>query len=520
MRLRTTGPKASAVACLLVAAAAVASTGLGRPAAAVPAVLLASPAGTNLIVNPGAEAGAASAAGWDAVTIPGWQVDEGLPTVVDYGTAGFPSITDPGPAHRGHQLFAGGAGGTAELVQDVPIRPASGSATATANYDVSAWLGGTTTSSASISVEFLSAGHEVLASKSTEPVTGKGSKGAASLSLRQLRGTLPAGTATAEVELVLATSLTDYDGPYAPQVGYDRAVADDVTFHVPTALAGSRVLKVPADAVPRYQHVFVYYFENEDFRSIIGNTLQAPYINSLLPQASLLANFYAEEHPSDGNYLALAGGSTFGIPLTDPLEENPTYTIDAKNIGDLLDAAGESWKGYLQSADGPCDDTVHGEYWDDDLPFLYFRDIRERPAYCAAHLVPLSRLAADLKHTSTTPSFSWVSPNDCADMEGCGITAGDDFLATTLGEVLASPAWTTQRSLVIITFDEDDYDYARPAQLVPTVILGSQGVKKGFVSMVRYTHYSLARTIETALGLPSMTLNDKYAQPVNDVFSH
>jgi hypothetical protein len=103
-------------------------------------------------------------------------------------------------------------------------------------------------------------------------------------------------------------------------------------------------------------------------------------------------------------------------------------------------------------------------------------------------------------------------------MEGCGITAGDTFLAQTLGEILRSPAWTTQRSLVIITFDEDGYDFERPAQLVPTIILGSQDVRQGWVSMTRYTHYSLLRTIEAALGLGTLTDNDLYAQPVNDVF--
>ena len=95
----------------------------------------------------------------------------------------------------------------------------------------------------------------------------------------------------------------------------------------------------PAAHVPRYQHVFLFYFENQDFGSVIGNTRQAPYLNRLLPRGSLLANLFAEEHPSDGNYLAMAGGSTFGVPLTDPLEANPRYTITARNIGDLLDAA-------------------------------------------------------------------------------------------------------------------------------------------------------------------------------------
>src|SRR5690348_18409638 len=69
-----------------------------RPAAAVRP-------GTSLVANGGAETGAASAQGWDAVTIPGWQVRRGLPTVVRYGTRGFPGHRAGGPG----KLFAGGA---------------------------------------------------------------------------------------------------------------------------------------------------------------------------------------------------------------------------------------------------------------------------------------------------------------------------------------------------------------------------------------------------------------------------
>jgi YVTN family beta-propeller protein len=161
---------------------------------------------------------------------------------------------------------------------------------------------------------------------------------------------------------------------------------------------------------------------------------------------------------------------------------------------------------------------VHGYYWDDDLPFLYFSDIRQRPAYCAAHVLPLESMAPDLASAATTPSFVWVGANDCDDMEGCGIRAGDRFLAQQLGQIMRSPAWRTQRSLAIITWDEDSYDHERPAQWVPTLVLGSAGVKRGFVSPVRYTHYGLLRTIEGALGLGHLTANDLYAQPANDVF--
>ena len=488
-----------------------------RPATARPAA--AARPGTNLLLNPGAAAGEVSRQGWDAVTIPGWQISTGLPTVVGYGTKGFPGATGAPPPGHPARLFAGGAGGPAVLTQQVPLRTAGGrSVRPGTRFQIAGWLGGTATSKASFEVVFLSGAGRKLGERSIGPVGGPGDTSPSGLAFRQGSGPLPPGTRSAELELNLRTSLTNYNGPDAPQAGYDRAVAGGLRFSV-SAPVRAQVLTPPAARVPRYQHVFLFYFENEDFGQIVGNTKQAPYMNSLLPRASLLGQFYAEEHPSDGNYLALAGGSTFGVPLDDPAEENPLYTIDARNIGDLVDAAHGTWKGYLQSAAGPCDNTVHGYYWDDDLPLMYFADVRERPAYCAAHMVPLASLATDLRKASTTPNFAWVSPDDCFDMESCGIKAGDDFLKAELGLIMRSPAWTRQRSLAIITFDEDGQDYQHPAQRVATIVLGSHGVRPGYVSPVRYTHYSLLRTIEAALGLGTLTRNDLYAQPVNDIFT-
>jgi hypothetical protein len=54
---------------------------------------------------------------------------------------------------------------------------------------------------------------------------------------------------------------------------------------------------------------------------------------------------------------------------------------------------------------------------------------------------------------------------------------------------------------------------------VATIVVGSRGpVRAGYVSQVRYDHYSTARTIEAALGLAPFTANDEYAVPFSDVF--
>jgi hypothetical protein len=81
--------------------------------------------------------------------------------------------------------------------------------------------------------------------------------------------------------------------------------------------------------------------------------------------------------------------------------------------------------------------------------------------------------------------------------------------------LLASPAFTTQRSLLVLTFDEDDQS---DGNHIPTILVGS-GITPGTQSSAPYTHYSVLKTIETAWSLPPLTANDAAAQPIADIFS-
>lgn len=206
----------------------------------------AAPPGSNLLLNPGAGAGDTSKLGWDAVTIPGWQVSQGLPTVVSYGTKRFPGASGAQPTGHPARLFAGGAGGTAVLTQQVPLRTAAGHGVPPGTrYHVSAWLGGTVVSKASLEVIFLSAAGKALGERRIGPVGGAGDASHPEFAWRQGSGTLPRGTRSARAVLDLATSLTNYNGPYAPQVGYDRATAGGLRFSVSAPVRGLALARPP-----------------------------------------------------------------------------------------------------------------------------------------------------------------------------------------------------------------------------------------------------------------------------------
>src|SRR5437868_4053998 len=67
-----------------------------------------------------------------------------------------------------------------------------------------------------------------------------------------------------------------------------------------------------ADPLPPYRHIFLIILENRSYEEIIGNP-NAPNINRLAVTYGLASQFYAEVHPSEGNYVAMIGGDTFGI---------------------------------------------------------------------------------------------------------------------------------------------------------------------------------------------------------------
>lgn len=500
-------------AALVASAALIAAlAGAASVTAALPA--RAATTSANLLVDAGAESVAqCSSDGLDGMTVPGWTITSGEPNAVCYGAAGgYPTSSTPGSPTRGKQFFDGGATGNSGLSQTIDVSSAASSIDAGGvPFTLGGWLGGYAGQNdrVGLTATFLGASGSSLGTSAIAPVTNTDRKNTTEFLQRSATGTLPSGTRSIRVDVAFTWTAGNTTDGYA----------DDLSLTI-GANVPAPALTAPASSVPSFDHVFLVYMENQDFGGIVGNTSGAPYINSLIPSATVLSQSYATTHPSDPNYVALAGGGLYG------LHDNSvsTTTINAPHLGNSVENAGKTWKAYVENANGNCDYTSHGYYAPDDVPFTYFQNFKSDESstgYCAHHDQPLTQMTTDLASASTTPDFVWFEPDDCDDMESCGVTAGDTWLSHTLPTIFNSPAWTQQKSLLILTFDEGatkSYGPSYPNR-VPTLLLGSQNtVKAGYTSSQRTDQYGLLRTVDNALGLSPLTNNDAYAATVNDAW--
>jgi acid phosphatase len=94
--------------------------------------------------------------------------------------------------------------------------------------------------------------------------------------------------------------------------------------------------------VPKSNHVVVVLEENHSYSSVVGSSAM-PYFNSLASQNVLATQYYANTHPSIGNYLELTAGQI--------ITNNDGYsaTISADNIVRHMLTAAKTWKSYAQS---------------------------------------------------------------------------------------------------------------------------------------------------------------------------
>jgi hypothetical protein len=257
-------------------------------------------------------------------------------------------------------------------------------------------------------------------------------------------------------------------------------------------------LRVPSAAqLPRSagSRVAIVVMENAESEEVLGNA-SAPYINSLARRYGLAVSSFAISHPSLPNYLALTSGSTQGAS-----SDCTSCHFRGANIVDQLQAAGISWRAYLEDAPRPCyRGASAGGYAKKHDPFIYYDDVSSAPARCA-RLTGFGALAADLR-AGRLPTFVWITPNLCDDGHDCSLGSADRFLARTLPALLRELG---PHGFLILTWDEGSSSLgccggqARGGRVV-TIVAGPD-VRAGAREAAPVDHYGVLATIERALGL-------------------
>lgn len=251
-----------------------------------------------------------------------------------------------------------------------------------------------------------------------------------------------------------------------------------------------------AGTISTQSHVVVLLMENED----AGDVLTGHYIQELASTSAVAKRYFAIAHPSLPNYLALTGGSTFGIK-----SDCTDCGVNAPNIVDQLEAAHLSWRAYMGGMPRPCDTAATaGLYVKKEDPFLYYHDIVANPARCA-HVVPETQLAADIKG-GQLPTFVWITPNQCENGHSCSLKQADGYLAATVPSLLAALG---PHGVLFLTWDEGNARarcHCHREALGGNVLALAAGpdARRGGVVTQTYDHYSLLRTVEDILGLPHL----------------
>ncbi len=209
------------------------------------------------------------------------------------------------------------------------------------------------------------------------------------------------------------------------------------------------------------------------------------------------------------------------LPLTGAYGVNTSNGFFSDNSTDL-DAA--------EQAAGMTPSNVAALYRAKHDPFVYFANIQNSAENGQVPGVVSFEgpkgFWADLA-TGHVPTYSFVVPNQCHDQHGAGNyppspteafddvfcsnnifdgglrQQGDIELQAMVGAIKASPVWTEGKTAIVIVWDENDYSNAPVTNQVVTIVDRNYG-EQGVQSTKYYTHFSLLKTVETALGLPCL----------------
>jgi acid phosphatase len=238
-------------------------------------------------------------------------------------------------------------------------------------------------------------------------------------------------------------------------------------------------------APPQVEKVLVFVVENHSAGQM---SAQMPYAAGLGRRYAVATAYTAITHPSLPNYLAMAGGSTFGVRDDDIPAR---HRLRGASVFGLALAHGRTAGTFAEAMTSECQQQPQGRYAVKHNPWAYFVDER---AACRRFDRPLDALPSAIA-AGRLPSVGMVIPDVCHDAHDCSLASADQWFARWMRRVQAGPDWRAGRLLVVLTADEDDQ---HAGNRVLTVIAHRR--LRHLRVRVALDHYALARLLALAAG--------------------
>ena len=277
---------------------------------------------------------------------------------------------------------------------------------------------------------------------------------------------------------------------------------------------GTAAITVTPSAGAQFDHVFIVLEENNDYSSVTSSSM--PYLTGLAAQYGLATQYYANTHPSIGNYLDMTSGTV--LTNDDSYSGSP---FNVPNIFRSLIAVGKSWKGYAEDlpSTGFVDYTQIevGQFASRHFPPIYYTDVHDNPAQ-AQNVVPFTQFATDLAN-GTLPNYSFIVPNLCNDAHDCSLNTADSWLQQNIDPLVRSAFFQQNNCLLIITFDEAGGDNTNGGGQVYWVAVSPTKSKRGYVSTTLYQHQSTLRLMLKGLGVTSFPGDAATAPDMSEFFT-
>src|SRR5437879_2302299 len=243
------------------------------------------------------------------------------------------------------------------------------------------------------------------------------------------------------------------------------------------------------EATGNFDQFVVVLMENHDLSDIYG---PAPYMTQLADQYAFSQHWASITNPSQPNYIALIGGSTFGVS-----GDGNHPNLNDPTLVDIIENSGHTWNAIAEGSGSGC--SINPDRGEDHFPFLSYTTITGSAARCAdLHSGGPTDVVAAL---NAGTNFIWFTPNDGHNMQDNSVASGDSWLQGWLPGLLTAMAG--KHAALFLTYDEG---YASP----PLVYSGFSGpaAKLAYKSTTSYTHYSLLKLIEDVWGGGSLGQGD------------